>query len=202
MSFQKRFHIRHFEYKKRYLIFALLLSVLSFISFYCIRVTYASYESRANLNLNVDNALYLFNETVSAFNINIDGIVPSSTPYISTFKVANYNNSRESDVDLSYTISIMTTTNIPLEYKLYRNEDYNNNASTSIIKTTSIVKDSDGAWYKILNINDVRVFPYKERKQDIYTLVINFPPRYASTLNYAGEIENIEVKIESKQILE
>ena len=57
-----------------------------------------------------------------SFNIETDGIVPSSTPYTYRFSVSNFNQNNMSDVDINYSINIRTTTNLPITLELYRNQ--------------------------------------------------------------------------------
>ena len=46
------------------------------------------------------------------------------------------------------------------------------------------------------------ILSYNEDITDIYTLVIYFPENYKNFLNYADNLENIEIQIISKQVTE
>ena len=66
-------------------------------------------------------------------------------------------------------------------------------------KTT---QDEDGAWYNYLEGTEKYQFLYSEDETDIYTLVVYFPENYKDATDYADNIENIEVEILSKQIID
>lgn len=44
---------------------------------------------------------------------------------------------------MEYTLKIVTTTNLPLSYSLYKNQKYTDNNSVNIIKSDVIARDSD-----------------------------------------------------------
>ncbi len=202
MSRIRRRKKKNFHYKIRYLVVSCFLLFLLFLAYLLIKPTYGSYSSKANLKLDVDHAFYVFEDDLFQFNIQLDGIVPSDERYVSTFSISNYDTEKQSEVDLSYEIMIKTTTNLPLQYELYRNESYEAEQATNILASPNLIQDEDGAWYNELKVEDEFVFDYQNKHKDVYYLVIYFPKEYATDLVYADAIENIEVTIDSKQILE
>ena len=90
---------------------------------------------------------------------------------------------------------------MPIQLKLYRNELYNSETSVNLLNGTSIVQDEDEAWYRIYSVSDEFEFLYTSKSTDVFTLVINFPSVYSENPIYADYIENIEVTLESKQII-
>ena len=66
----------------------------------------------------------------------------------------------------------------------------------------STKQDADGAWYNYLEGQEKYQFPYEEDTTDIYTLVIYFPEEIQTTTEYADNLENIEVEINSNQVTE
>lgn len=187
------------EEKKKFLLFALLLLILLFLSFYLLRTAYARYQIDAKINADIDKALYIMDEEKLNFNIETSGIVPSNSPYIYKFSLSNYNQTNASDVDINYTISIRTTTNLPITLELYRNELPEN--GTNVFGSPLTKQDEDGAWYRVYNTSNSYDFYYRNRTTDIYTLAINFPLIYANDTTYSNYLESIEVSIESKQIV-
>ena len=187
------------EEKKKFLLFAFLLMALLFLSFYLLRAAYARYQVDAKINADIDRALYIIGEEKMSFNIETDGIVPSSTPYTYRFSVSNFNQNNMSDVDINYSINIRTTTNLPITLELYRNQLPNN--GTNIFSNPVTKRDADGAWYRVYNTTGSYNFYYTSTTTDVYTLVINFPLVYANDTTYSNYIESIEVNIESKQIV-
>ena len=63
------------------------------------------------------------------------------------------------------------------------------------------VQDEDGAWYHVYDVNDEYQMLYTNEVTDYYTLVIRFPQVYASDTTYVNAIENIEITLESEQII-
>ena len=187
------------EEKKKFLLFAFLLIALLFLSFFLLRAAYARYQVDAKINADIDRALYIIGEEKMSFNIETDGIVPSSTPYTYRFSVSNFNQNNMSDVDINYSINIRTTTNLPITLELYRNQLPEN--GTNIFNSPVTKRDADGAWYRVYKTNGTYDFYYATRKTDVYTLVINFPLIYANDTTYSNYLESIEVNIESKQIV-
>lgn len=190
------------KYKVRFLCFAIFFLGLCFLFYTFIRRTFSSYVSDADVNVSVLTATYIFNEGTFNFNIDVNDIIPSNNPYVYSFTIANYRNNDRSDVDMDYTLELLATTNLPLTYALYRNQTYNASGATNIITSDNIVTDTDGAWYHQLTVSDTYHLYYSSNTQDTYYLVIYFPSAYASTLNYEGYTENIEITINSKQVIE
>ena len=162
--------------------------------------SYAKYESSIKLSSNVDKAVYLLKDEKLTFNIDPSAIVPSNDPYIYRFTVSNYNGTTEGDMNIKYYVQLKTTTNLPITVKLYRNQEYSSSA-TNIAQGYELVRDEDGAWYRVYQVSDEFEFFYTSRSTDVFTLVINFPSVYSENPIYADYIENIEVTLESKQII-
>ena len=102
--------------------------------------------------------------------------------------------------DISYDLSIRTTTNLPITIKLYRNELYDSSGATNLFSGSTSLQDSDGAWYRLYKCPDSYEMYYKNKTTDVYTIVVNFPQEYAKDLTYENDIENIEVNIKSRQM--
>lgn len=194
-------NIKYFEEKRRFLLFSFFLLLCLYLSFKLFGIAYSSYETSAKLNANIDRAIYLIENDGMTFNIDPEQIVPSNDPYVYKFSVSNFNASSNSDIDVSYELKVITTTNLPLTIELYRNENYDEASAVNLFSTARIVQDVDGAWYNIYEPEGVYEMLYKEQVTDIYTLVVNFPKTYASNSVYADSIESIEVVIESKQMV-
>ena len=198
----KKENIAYFEEKKRFLIVILVMFLIIFLAIKLFQIAYASYESEAKLNANIEKALYILKEGGMEFNIDLDKIEPSPDPYIYKFSISNFNGNKHSDVDIEYSITLTTTTNLPLTYELYRNENYDDENATNLFKDMTVKQDIDGAWYNYLEGKELCYFPYEEDKTDIYTLVIYFKEENKTTTDYADSIENIEVKLQSHQVTE
>lgn len=193
-------HSKYYEEKRRFLLFVFLLFLILFLAGYLFQVAYARYEVNTKLNSNIKKALYILGTDNLSFNLEPDGIVPSDNPYVYKFSVSNFNEKNDTDVDIYYNVSVKTTTNLPINIKLYRNENYDDNNSTNIFGGSRLVQDVDGAWYNLYKNNEKYEMYYKDKTTDVYTLVINFPKEYAKDTTYENYIESIEVDINSKQM--
>ena len=92
-----------------------------------------------------------------------------------------------------------TTTNLPLNFSVYRNEEYSNNA-TNIISSTSYRQDGD-VYYKVYNTSTDYTFHYSANEQDYYTIVVSFPESYKNFPDlYQGKIDLVTVIITAEQV--
>lgn len=194
----KRFNnIKYKEQKLRLIGFGCALLFILFLSGFLFSISLASYQSQTRLRANIDKALYIFNRDKMSFNIDSEKIVPSNDPYVYKFSISNYRDDKESDFNIVYNLKIKTTTNLPLDFKMYKNTDLNNN----ILSSAEILRDSDGSYYKVYTVNENVLMEYKDKVIDVYTLSIDFPKIYAEDLTYSDAIEAIEVIIESSQVV-
>lgn len=197
--------IRYSKYKeerKRLLLFAFVLILILFLAGYLFRIAYARYETKTRLNGNIGKALYLFGDDVVVLNLFEDGIVPRAKEYVYKFSVSNFNGDKQSDVDIKYDVSIRTTTNLPISLELYRNEEHTASGAKNLFEGAILEKDENGAWYKSYKDNHSYQMAYKDKVIDIYTVVIRFPSVYAQDTTYANYLENIELTLKSKQVIE
>jgi hypothetical protein len=194
-------NIKYLTYKKRFLKVSLVFAFSIILIVFLVTRAYGSYITTAKLRADIDKAIYIFEEEKLSFNIDENKIIPSNDPYTYVFSVQNYNTSQTSDVDLTYNINIRSTTNLPLEIKLYRNENYNASGATNIIGSPTLRRDADGAWYRLYTESDDYPMNYNSNTKDIFTLVINFPKAYSIDTTYVDITENIEVIINSKQVI-
>ena len=201
MNQTKTRRISYFSEKGRFLLFAWFLIFVLFVAYYLFQMAYARYEMNASLVANIDKALYIFDTDEIRFNLDPDGIIPSNEPYTYRFSVANFNESNDSDVDISYHVTIRTTTNLPLTIQLYRNQLPTDSGAVSIIGSAQDVQDEDGAWYHVYDVATDYEMYYANETTDYYTLVINFPAIYAADMTYVNSIENIEVTLNSEQMI-
>lgn len=188
--------------KMRFLLFALVLIASLILAVYLLRVAYSRYEIRSRLIANIDKALYVFESEQVQFNILPEKMVPSDEAYTYKFSVSNYNDEQVSDVDLTYHLRIRTTTNLPIILKMYRNELPDAEGAIDLLENKRVpAQDIDGAWYYVYEINDDFEMPYDKNIEDIYTLEIFFPAEFSKNIEYANAIENIEISLESKQMV-
>lgn len=164
-------------------------------------VAYSKLFSKTDSDSKIETALYILNTDYYEKEVKLDELVPSDTPYVYNFKVANNDGKNRLETKLEYTLKIITTTNLPLSYKLYMNEDYNKGTSTNIITKDTIDKNSEnGAYFRTLE-TDKQTFGFNKDEENIYHLVVTFPKEYDS-FEYQDIIEGVTICIESKQIID
>lgn len=183
--------------KNKIKIFFVILSF--FLAVYIIVSTFSKYKSEASSNPNIQTALYLLKEDYQSMNLNLNSMIPGTTPYVYTFSIANNDGVNRVETNLEYNLKIKTTTNLPLEYELFLNEDYQNPSSTNIIKTNIVEQDADGTYFRKID-TDKKNFGFIANEQNVYTLVVYFDIQY-NNINYQNIIESVEIEIDSKQVI-
>lgn len=187
------------KYKVRFAVFAFLFITITGVGLFALIKSYAYYNSKVNLALDIETAMYVVEPGEMSYNIDLDKIIPSDTPYIYTFSISNFNEEKRTDVDLEYSIKVQTTTNLPLRYRIYYDSyDLDND---DLITTRELRQDEDNAWYNYFELSEEYEFNYRENMTNIYYLVVDFPTTYKNVLEYSNSIENIQIIIDSKQIL-
>lgn len=184
---------------KRIIIILILLCFLILLT-QLIRLTFSRFESNATSSSNIPVAFYVLSEGFQNMNLNLDSLIPRNEPYVYTFTISNSNGEQICNTDMEYTLKIRTTTNLPLEYNLFMNQDYTDSASQSIIETNQVEKDSSGTYFRIITTQKQN-FSFKQEQTNTYQLVVNFPEKY-NTIDYQDVIEGIEITIDSRQIIE
>lgn len=159
----------------------------------------SKYESTANSTADVDIAFYLLHEDYKTMTLNLDSLFPKDDVYVYDFSIGNQKDEEQAEVDIEYELTIRTTTNLPLTYKLYMNEKYNQKDANDIIKTNEIYQDEDGTYFRKMT-TEKKELKYKEPKTNTYQLVVSFPSNY-NTENYQDIIEAIEINVDGKQII-
>lgn len=179
----------------------LIIIILCFIiTLRIFTLTLSRYESNSNSNADIEIAFYLLKEDYKSMTLNLGKIVPREDPYIYTFEITNEENGNVTETDLEYSLEIRTTTNLPLSFKLYMNEDYTAPNSKNIIISDTDELDEYGTYFKILKTEN-QIFEHSEAVSNIYTLVVNFPPEYNKE-RYQDVIDLVEINVNSKQIID
>lgn len=189
--------LSHFD--KKLLLRLIVLSCLIIITLIVIRnykFTKSKYETITDVE--VTPTIAFFVTDVKSYNdsIKLEEIVPRSNPYLYSFTVSNFKDNKRANVDLTYSIEFIATTNLPLNFKLYREDDLENDITSS----TSFTTDSNGMYYKHLFIDEVSSLKYSLDSTDTYILSVEFPEIYKSNPDdYSGVVELIEVYVHAEQ---
>lgn len=188
------------KYKIRFVLFCTFLLGILVVGIYSFNRSFSAYESHANLSLDIQTAMFVVEPGIMSFNIDLDQIIPSDNSYIYTFSISNFNETMKSDVDLEYNLYLQTTTNLPLSYRLYTEEEYNQN-NPGLLTKKERKQDDDNSWYNLMTVETKYQFSYKEKKTYIYYLVIDFPTTYKNVLEYSESLENIKMIIDAQQVV-
>ena len=159
----------------------------------------ARYESMSNSVANVDVAFYVLKDDYKTMTTNLDSLLPQDDAYIYTFSIGNQDGTQTAEVDLEYELTIRTTTNLPLTYELYMNQQYTDSNAQNIITENKIEADEQGTYFRKL-LTDKVSLSYKVATTNQYQLVVHFPKEY-NTENYQDIIELIEITVDSHQVI-
>ena len=180
-----------------YLFFSILV-VVTLISIRTLNFTQARYESSVVSNVSPTLAFFVVGVESTSGQIKLAGMVPRTEPYLYSFEVSNFSGTERANVDLTYSIEIITTTNMPLNFRIYKGDNTTNNEVDSDTTTT----DANGVYYRHLVINDVSTMNYNTPTTDRYTLWVEFPRSYMNyPAEYAGIIDLVDIKINAEQVV-
>lgn len=184
---------------------SLFTKILFIFVFFCFALNWISlglsrYESVTRSKAKASVAFFLIESGTYEKKLSLGKIIPSKDKYTYTFTVSNHNSERTTDVSMDYTISFITTTNLPLTYEVYKNETYTNNNAKNLITSEEVFQDENGVYYKKINIDDIGTFTHTENQTDIYNLIVEFKEEYQSNpTNYSGYVDLIKVVVDAKQ---
>lgn len=185
--------------KKRRLYAKLIILLLCFLIITRIFILVLSkYESISNSHANVDIAFYLLKEDYKTMTINLASILPQDNAYIFNFSIGNEDGEKMAEVDLEYELILRTTTNLPLKYELYMNEEYADEGSQSIIKENIVQLDEYGTYFRTMTTDNI-ILSYKEGTTNLYQLIVYFPVDYNKEA-YQNIIELLEITVNAHQI--
>ena len=191
------------NYKRltRYLFLSFLLFI-SLIIISTIDFTQARYESEVEVDGGPTLAFFIVDVTTQSGHIKLDEMIPRTEPYTYTFNVSNFitenNTTRRANVDLTYTIEIITTTNMPLNFQIFKGNDMN----TMQVDHDTTTTDSNGVYYRHLVIDDASIMTYSANHTDTYTLWVQFPLANKDyPEKYEGIIDLVDIKIVAEQVV-
>lgn len=187
------------RFDKKLLFRLLILSCFVIITMLSIRnfkFTKSKYETLTEVEVKPTIAFFIADVKSYNDSIKLEEIVPRSDPYLYSFTVSNFKDDEKANVDLKYSIEFITTTNMPLNYKLYKGNDLNNDITSS----TSFSTDDNGMYYKHLYIDGVSTLRFNARNTDTYILSVEFPEIYKDNpTDYSGVVELIEIYVHAEQ---
>jgi len=182
---------------RKYAIFSILLIVM-IVVIASLDLTKARYENETNIRIKPTLAFFIVDVESQTGQVKLEGMVPRAQPYLYAFTVSNFKDNKHANVDLTYSIEIITTTNMPLIFKIYKG----NNTTSDEIDSDTTTTNTDGVYFRHLLINDVNTMDYDENHTDTYTLSVEFPLQYKMNADdYAGIIDLVDIKINAEQVV-
>lgn len=175
-----------------------ILLLCFFVVIRIFTLTLSRFQSTTYSNPNIDIAFYVLKEDYQTMQLNLNSILPQTTPYTYYFSISNTDGKDIADVNIQYNVQIKTTTNLPLTYKLYMEQA--NGTQQEIVINNKVESDEYGTYFRILETEDYILY-YTQPKTNIYKLEIYFPETYKS-INYENIIDSIEIIVDAKQIIE
>ncbi|MCI6712282.1 MAG: hypothetical protein SO067_06850 [Bacilli bacterium] len=188
--------IKKFLKYNRLTIAIIILAILLFI----VPITYSRFQSTRTPNTEIETAFYIIDSNYETKSVHLDDLVPSDTPYTYNFTVANNNGTDRAETDIEYTIEITSTTNLPLTYALYLNQEYTDEDSTNIIINDTTQPDEYGTYFKKM-VTESKKFSHLKDESNSYQMTVVFPKEY-EYFEYQGIIEGIIITVKSKQVIE
>lgn len=181
--------------KTKFLFFFKYIAIFLLVVFIIniMEITYSKYSSSAKGDAVANIAFFIVDVGTYENTISLNNLEPSNNDYIYKFTVNNFKNNKRTNVKLDYNLEFVTTTNLPLTYKIYK-EGTNN-----IITSNEIIQDGD-MYFNKLSTNEAGSFSYEENQTEEYTLVVNFPITYNDKPDeYQGLIDSFMIKINATQ---
>lgn len=181
-------------YQKLVILLICLIIIIRIIT-----IILAKYESVAESSADVDIAFYLLKEDYKEMKLNLASLFPQDQEYVYKFSIGNEENDKVAEVNIEYELSISTTTNLPLTYELYKNQDYRDEGAINVIESNEIEQDEDGTYYRVMKTQKERL-DFEQPKTNVYQLVIRFPANY-NTDNYQDILEMLKISVTGQQII-
>lgn len=187
---------------KKNIVTVSLIIIILVVCFLFFSSSFSKYQTNGVGQVDSNVAFYLLKPGYMTNQIKLSSLSPSNDPYVYTFSVSNTDGTNRSEVDLSYVVKIITTTNIPLRYELYMNENYLSSGATNLINinNTVIAADEDGTYFQTFTMDSVNMY-YNANKTDNYTLLVYYDDEVKNS-KYQDTIEGIRIDIDSEQIIE
>lgn len=181
---------------KHYAFFSILLMV-TLILFSTFKFTQARYESNLAMNIQPSLAFLIVGVESETGQIKLEGMVPRERAYEYEFTVSNFSGNRHANVDLTYSIEIITTTNLDLDFKIFKG-----NSVIDEVDHDTFEQDENDVYYRHLVIDDVSTMNYTSDCTDTYKLWVSYPTsNMAAPDDKAGVIELVDIVINAEQVV-
>ncbi len=177
---------------KKKKIFIISLVLIFAITLIVLKQTGAIFQTTTESDVNLDIAFYCIKEDYQTMTLRLDDMIPRTAPYVYNFTISNNNGTKRTETQLEYDLTIRTTTNLPITFKLF-----DTNGTPVVLGMESITEDDDGTYFRHI-ITPQREFGFVNNETNKYRIQIEFPEIYNSE-EYQDIIELVEINVDSKQ---
>ncbi len=184
----------------------LIAIVIFFVLYKIVFGTFSLYESNAESTANVDLAVPILYDDYVRKSVALDSMLPGDSQ-VFVFTISNFyvdedtNETIISDTDVEYDLVIKSTTNLPLEYTITKNQEM---LEANDISDGEIYQDEYGTYFSKLletsgefdlNVGTERDITYT----DTYIVKIDLPAGYTEE-KFAGIKDAIDIEINGRQM--
>ena len=160
---------------------------------------FSRYRSEATSEQELEIAFFLFQSERVSQNLGLEDLVPSEEPYIYAFQVENSDGTKRSEVNIEYKIQLRTTTNLPLEYKLFKNQNYDETDAKDIFISHILKKDDNGTYFNEYE-TEMQQLSHENDMKDIFYIAVYFP-QSADSYWYENIIDSVEIAIDAQEVI-
>ena len=194
------------EFDKKRLVFVskiIVLFLFLIVTINILGITYSKYESNTTASGAADIAFFIVEPGYYQGSLSLNGLIPRTNPFVYTIDVSNFKDSHRTNVNLTYHIKFETTTNLPLTYQIYKDEEYTPSATNLVTTTnTSMFQDDNSVYYKRMELPTEYSFTYNSNQTHVYRIVVFFPEIYKNQpLEYSNYVELLSIIITAEQVV-
>ncbi len=164
-----------------------------------INMTMARFRSKSDTETNAQIAFYLVNDQYQEGHLFLKDLYPREESFDYTFTVSNYDEERVSETSLEYSIELEITTNLPLQFEIFKN-DKKVEGKDNIDDTVHLDNQLQSYVRTILIKNNELQF--SKETTDTFKVAVTFPIKYNEHEEFQGLIDNVNIKLESRQKIE
>ncbi|MBR1385918.1 MAG: signal peptidase I [Bacilli bacterium] len=173
-----------------------ILAILLLLLIVLVPYTLSRFKTEARTDVPIDIAFFLVNDTYTHQEITLTDMEPGDINSY-TFSVSNTDGENRTEVNMTYEVEVLATTNLPLEYGLYI---INSGIDQNFVSSNEVITDDDGTFFRLLKTS-TRSFTFDADTTDNYKLTVKFPSEFRN-FKYQDVAENIEIRIKAKQVLD
>ena len=187
---------------RKNIIIIIMIVIISIMAFKLVE-TFARYSSNSNSEASVHVAFWFLGnsaEEQQEKRIILEKLQPSNEYQAYSFSISNNNGTKTAQTDIKYQIDIITTTNLPLNYYLYKRIDSSLAEGTTDIYTYT---DTDGNEYKYKKLSISQVTNADNKTGNYFTITPDNDGTYYKNITYTvDERSNLMTLEKSKNTTE